>query len=467
MSCTSTSSESNCCKNCRPDQICQSDVACSQRKQNSFGILHEQVQLDHTLEHDECCDESLLSSVLSSDSFEEDPYTSYHGYSHVVSYERAISYDELMKAAKQCANGVRWKQSVAKWMYDAPTNVAQLRKDLLNGTYKLGKYSVFMLNDPKPRIISSTKFRDRIVQRSLCNNGLYYMFTRSMIYDNGACLRDKGLTFAADRLSCWLQRFYRHNGRSNKGYYLKLDIKKYFDSTPHEMLKKDVAKVVKEPNFRKHVFAIIDSFEDSRPYEEIKKDPFGRRGIGLGSQVSQLLQSLYLSSLDHMIKEKLKVKCYVRYMDDMIIIHEDKKYLKYIWTQIAEYLKTKGLQLNQKSKIGTLEQGVKFLKIIFRLSKTGKVKRRLIKKSISKELRRARKLLNMLYQGQLTPTEIQQHFNTWYGCNKKRMAPRQVKIVNRHICKISSANNKVLKRKNLEKQLERQTSNEDCQPERI
>lgn len=252
----------------------------------------------------------------------------------LVDYDKAISYEELLKAAKQCSNGVSWKASVANWMYNANANVAALSEDLKNKTYVLGSYVVFRLKDPKMRIISSTRFRDRVVQRSLCNNGLYALLTKSMIYDNGACLKKKGLSFSVDRLNCHLSRYFREH-HTNKGFYLKLDIKKYFDSTPHELLKQVVRKHIKDPDFYRHVANIVDSFEDSRPDEEVAKDPFGKRGVGLGSQISQLLQSLFLSELDHKIKEEFRIKYYVRYMDDMILVHNDRQYLEWVFKSIS------------------------------------------------------------------------------------------------------------------------------------
>lgn len=122
--------------------------------------------------------------------------------------------------------------------------------------------------------------------------------------------------------------------------------------------------------------------------------------------------------------------------DDMILVHNDRKYLEKVYDQISDYLATIGLKLNHKSKIGTLDEGIKFLKIMFHLSPTGKVKRRLVKKSINKELRRMRVLLKLMVAGTLTVNDIQQHFNTWYGCNRWRMNKGQVKIITKHARKI-------------------------------
>lgn len=106
-------------------------------------------------------------------------------------------------------------------------------------------------------------------------------------------MNGKGTRFTTGRLTAHLQQYFREN-KTNKGWYLELDIKKYFDSTPHGRLKDIVTKYVTEPNFRNHIIEIIDSFSDSRDNIpggklQIMADPFGRRGVGLGSQISQIL----------------------------------------------------------------------------------------------------------------------------------------------------------------------------------
>ena len=350
-----------------------------------------------------------------------------------LDYGKAISFDELVKAAKQCDNSVSWKSSVIKWMFNLYQNITELRNRILNGTYHVSKYVKFEITEPKRRIIYSTKFIDRVLQRSLCNNGLYHALTKSLIYDNGACQVGKGTSFTLKRFERMLHGYYEDNGHSNVGYAIKLDIHNYFGSTPHELLKECVAKVVDEPHFKHHVFEIIDSFEDNRRENEISKDPFGRRGIGLGSQVSQLLELLYLNDLDHYIKETLKIRQYIRYMDDMILFVKKKKDAVRIFADIKSKIEAKGLTLNPKSQIMPIQNGIKFLKVNFRLTETGKVKKRVSNESISKELRRISTLLWLFKNGNIDYDYLLMHFNSWVGHFKKRMASKQFAVLNTHI----------------------------------
>lgn len=310
-----------------------------------------------------------------------------------------LTFDNLLEAARQCSRGVKWKDSIAKWTH--PRNLAlnclKLKEELDNGTYKLGGYVVFDINEPKPRTIRSPKFRDRVVQRAMCNAGLYHDLTRGNIYDNGACQNGKGTTFMMDRLNCHLQRYWRKHG--NVGWALRLDIHQFFNSIPHDQLKTLVAKKITCAEFRIRVNEVIESF----------KDP----GIGLGSQVSQLLAISYLSEIDHYIKEKLRVSYYVRYSDDIVIIHHDKSFLQRTWSQIAEKLTELGLQLNPKSNLQPLKHGVKFLKFRFVLTETGKVVRILDRQNIVRIRKRLRKLKNKIITGERQWHDMTNSFNSW------------------------------------------------------
>lgn len=351
-----------------------------------------------------------------------------------MDYSKVISFSELVKAANECAKGVRWKNSVSKWIFNIHKNVSDLRSKLLEGSYHLQPYVKFEVYEPKHRTICSTKFVDRVLQRSLCNNGLYDAFTKPLIYDNGACQVGKGTTFTLNRLISHLQHYFRHNS-TNYGYYMLIDIKNYFGSTPHQLLKECVAKYVSEVHFRDHVFEIIDSFKDNRPLTEINKDPFGQRGVGLGSQVSQLLQLLYLNDIDHYAKEVLKIKHYIRYMDDILIFDRDKENVIRWFHNISNLINQKGLTVNPKSRIGRLQDGIIYLKVNFKLTNTGKVTKRLVRSSINRELRRITKLISLLKQSKLSYKELLNHFNSWTGHSLPRMSRNQFRIINKHLMK--------------------------------
>ena len=174
-----------------------------------------------------------------------------------------------------------------------------------------------------------------------------------------------------------------------------------------------MAKRVRDPDFVRMVGDIIDSFGDCRPAKEVAADPFGRRGIALGSQISQLIALAVLDDLDHIIKERLGMRYYVRYMDDLVILHPDKNVLRKVMLTAQAHLAAIGLQLNPKSCIYPLAQGVLFLKFRYLLTPTGKVIKRVTHKAIGKERRRLRALHRLYVAGELTNKEINEHFTTW------------------------------------------------------
>lgn len=263
--------------------------------------------------------------------------------------EECCSFENLYKAMQKCKRNVMWKDSTAGFVKNGLKNCLKLHDELMQDKYKIMPYSIFVIHERKTRIISSTKMRDRVVQRSLCDNYLYHELTKGFIYDNCACLKGKGTDFARNRLKCHLQRFYRKHGRD--GYVLKVDIHDFFGSTPHKTAKKAIDKRVKDEWTKKMVYDVIDSFT------HIASD----RGIGLGSQVSQLVQLAVLDDIDHKIKEQLKIKAYVRYMDDLVLVHESKEYLQGCLEIIKADIENLGLEINEKKTgIQPLKHGIKF-----------------------------------------------------------------------------------------------------------
>ncbi len=316
--------------------------------------------------------------------------------------EMICSFDELYRAAYICRKNVMWKDSVAGFIKNALINCFVLHEELMNGSYRLSPYSVFVVHEKKTRTIVSTKMRDRVVQRSICDNYLTEYLTRGFIYDNCACLPGKGTDMARDRLKCHLQRFYRRHGLD--GWVLKVDIHDFFGSTPHDVVKAAVAKRVPDPWVREQVFAIVDSFTNIAP----------DRGMGLGSQITQLVQLAVLDDLDHRIKEDLRIKGYVRYMDDFILIHEDKEHLKRCLSEITGYLHGIGLEINEKKTgIQPVKSGIHFLGFSFRLTETGKVIQTVLHKKVSKERRKLRKLVRRVEAGEMTREHVDECYKAW------------------------------------------------------
>lgn len=304
-----------------------------------------------------------------------------------MSYEDVISFDSLYKGLKKCCRNVRWKDSVVGYEYNRLKNTYCLKQSILSGKYKLDSYQHFVIYEPKRREIIATRLKDRQFQRSLCDNDLYEQITKSFITDNCACLRSRGVDYTLNRLTAHLRRHYNKYGAD--GWVLKCDIYHYFESIRHDVAKAAVAKRVKDKQVLCRVYEIIDSF--------------GEQGLGLGSQVSQLIALAVLDDLDHYIKERLRVKHYIRYMDDFVLIHHDKAFLQRCRVEVENFLCGIGLRLNQKTALYPLRQGVKLLNWRFIVTDSGKIIRKMNKKKQSKQRRKLKKIYAKELSGEYAP----------------------------------------------------------------
>ena len=316
---------------------------------------------------------------------------------------KVCDFNNLYEAMTKCRKGVMWKDSVARVSNNALVNTLKLQNSLIEGTYKIDKYYEFTIHEPKRREIVSTKIKDRIFQRSLCDNYLYETITKSFVYDNCACQTGKGTDFARDRLNCHMQRFFRKHKLN--GYVLNCDMKNYFGSTPHSLAKETIRNYVKDEWVLEHIDNLISSYA---------KEGDSEVGLGLGSQITQILQLAVLDKLDHYIKEELKIKQYIRYMDDFILIHHDKEYLKKCLIEIERIVTGMGLDTNKKkTQIFPLKQGINFLGFKFRLTDTGRVIRLLDKSNIKKRKRKLRGYKRLVDQGRMTREKADECYVSW------------------------------------------------------
>lgn len=295
-------------------------------------------------------------------------------------YDNAISFENLYKGLKNACRGVRWKDSVIRYEAYGLRNTYKLRERLLNGTYEISPYQIFKVHEPKERLIYAPRLVDRQLQHALCDNGLYDDIAEHFIRDSMACQKGRGTDDALQRFKIHLQRYYRKYG--SEGWVLKCDIHHFFLSTPHNTIKACARKYINDIQAQNMVCRIIDSFD-------------GETGLGLGSQVSQIMELLVLNDIDHFIKERLRIKCYIRYMDDFILIHPNKQYLQYCYKQIKAKIEELSLTLNKKTSLSPLKFGAIFLKWHYYLLPTGKIIMKINKRKRAKHKRRLRKLYNL------------------------------------------------------------------------
>lgn len=183
------------------------------------------------------------------------------------------------------------------------------------------------------------------------------------------------------------------------GWVLKCDISKYFYSIQHEPLKQMTRKYIKDPDILWLVDLIVDSTENP--------------GIPIGNQTSQWFAVMYLSGMDHFIKEKLGIRYYGRYMDDFYLIHEDKAYLQYCRGEIEQYVARLGLRMNKKTNIFPLRNGIDFLGFHTYLTESGKIIRKVRRSSKSNAQRKLKKQRGLLDREKISLSDIEQSYGSW------------------------------------------------------
>lgn len=276
--------------------------------------------------------------------------------------EEIFSFENLYNAYKCCRRAKQHKGEVIRFEANLAVNLYTLHHELISKKYKLGKYKQFLIYEPKERKIEALPFKSRVMVRCFCDVCLKPKVERTLIYDNAACRKGKGTIFAIKRLHQFLRKEYRTQN-NNGFYFLKCDIHKYFPSIKHAIL----LQFLEELSFSKEEMWVNQMLIQEQPNKENK-------GLPLGNQSSQWYALLYLNKLDHYIKEQLRIKYYVRYMDDMILLHQDKSYLRVCKEEIEKFCKEKlDLELNSKTQIGKVQNGVDFLGYRHIVNKNGKI----------------------------------------------------------------------------------------------
>lgn len=322
------------------------------------------------------------------------------------SFDEVFTYSHLSAACSKCCKGVLWKSSVQAFIANKPLKLSMVLSDLRSGKYRSSGFHEFdIVERGKKRHIQSVSFQERIVQRCLCEYSLVPMLSRKFIYDNAASIRGKGYSFSIKRLTEHLHGFYRKN--RTDGFVLTLDFSNYFGTIRHEYIKELLMKEYTDERLINLIFHFIDCFE-------------GDTGLGLGSQVSQILALFNANALDHFIKEELHIKYYGRYMDDSYLIHQSKEYLEECLARIEQKCRECGIELNQrKIKISRLSSTFPFLKVRFTLTESGAVVRRLQKNNIVRMRRKLKKMFRLCHDGILTSDDIRMSFRSWEGHAKQ------------------------------------------------
>lgn len=278
-------------------------------------------------------------------------------------FEEICRFENLLNAAMKAARGKRGKASVAAFEYRLADELIALRQELLNGSYRPGHYTHFVIKDPKRRCISAAPFRDRVVHHALCNR-IEPLFERHFIPDSYANRRGRGTHRALTRL----QRFA---GRYR--YVLRLDIVKYFPAIDHQILLKHLSQVLTDESTLALIRVILASGDriDEQGYDgtlfpgDDLLSYCRPRGLPIGNLTSQFWANCYLHPLDLFVKRELGWSAYLRYVDDMALFGDSKRELWRAKRAIIARLMRLRLRIHERSaQVAQTAHGVPWLGFI-------------------------------------------------------------------------------------------------------
>ena len=301
--------------------------------------------------------------------------------------EDIFDYEHLEEAFFKCRKNVSWKPSVKDFTINNSECLLKMANQIHDGTWENGKPRKILILYPKKREGLSISFRDRIYQRSINDNVLYPEMIRHFIFDNWACQKDKGPDFARRRFESFIRKEFINHGRSS--YILQIDITGYYPNMRHDKVDELFSGYLNP-----YIFKCVKDVLDTQYVGEVGYNP--------GSQMVQIAGISLLNSIDHYIKEELKVKHYGRYMDDMELFLETYEESLHVLNLIEVRLSGLGFKINRKkTKITPLDKPFEFLGFIYKVTETGKIIKTKKPESVKHERKKITRMASKCAKGEL------------------------------------------------------------------
>lgn len=330
-----------------------------------------------------------------------------HQHLHNV-WPQVLGWENLLLAFRKARRGKRQQAEIQDFTFNLEYELAAMRQNLSNHSYQPGGFRQFTVSDQKIRLISAAPFRDRVVQHALMNI-VEPELDKVFINESFASRKYKGVHAAV--------RLYRH-WANRYAYALKVDIRRYFDSIDHQLLKQKLATLIADPDVCWLFNTIIDSSpQPLKPWSIMAAGEdlvdFAQREVGLplGNLTSQFFGNVYLNDLDHFIKSGLKIPAYLRYVDDMILMADSKGRLWQWCEQIEQFLATERIGLHpDKKTLVPVTTGLDVLGYRVFPNTT-----RLSRNSGYKFRRKLHRLANAYSEERMTLHTIKPHVAGWLG----------------------------------------------------
>lgn len=330
-------------------------------------------------------------------------------------YHKVYDIDNINKMCDLVCSKVKNKEKAEKFMLYKSEHIINIRNKLISKNLDFSKYSIFLITDPKCRVIMSQSIEDKVINHLVAKYLLVDVYEN--IYTNSMCATriNKGSSYGIHLLKKYLNKIrYKYTNF----YYLKIDIRKYFYNIDHNILKNILSHKIKDKDALEVLYKVIDStndnyinkridnlknnrihyLKDNNLIREVEEIPLYKynKGCSIGNQTSQAFGLIYLYEFNHYLKEKLHLKYVINYMDDFIILHEDKDYLNLCLKQIRKYLfDNSKLELNEKKTgIDNMKNGIDFLgyRFIIKNNKVIMKLRNRVKKNFKKKVKHLQEL---------------------------------------------------------------------------
>lgn len=354
--------------------------------------------------------------------------------------ETISNADNLLHSLTRLRKASGWKYTTQKLEINKFKEIYSLQKQIRNNQYSQKKGAEFRICDQGHlRLIKSLCPEDTLVQHSLCDFVLIPELKKYLIHDNGASQKGKGISFTRKRFEQHVHQFYRKYGRH--GYVLKIDFRKYFDNIEHDKLIETLKKHIHDKTLIEFIYKLVDyykidvSYSDDPniidrvfnllEYQKISDSKkigkrFMRKSLGIGAPISQIFGVYFPTRIDTYIKTVKRCRYYDVYMDDRIIIHHDKTYLKKLLKEIERIAVELGIHINKKkTQIIKLTHGFTFLKTKYILTDTGKLIRKIPRDVVVRQRRKMKHIAELVIKGERPLYLFIEQYKSWKG-DKKR-----------------------------------------------
>ena len=386
--------------------------------------------------------------------------TNWNYFENIQQYHPIIDANNLYDGFIASRRGSHWKETVQKFRWNMLDEIRKLQIELSNlqndkrNAYKLSPYLKFTVNERgKTRAITALSVRDRVVKHSLNDNFLLPHIRQHLIYDNGASLKGKGVSFTRNRLIAHLEKFYKETG-SNDGYIMTMDFSSYYDNIDHNKVIELIDQYEDDEFAKLLVKQALDSYKidvsymsddeydnmqytkfntiDYRKNKMVKNlgQKYLRRSLSVGDQTSQVIAVAFPTRIDNLVKIINSIRYYGRYMDDLYVIAKTVDELKNIETQIEQVAKELKLFINpRKTVITKLSHTFKFMQFKYFLANNGHVVVRVNPKMLKRMRKKLKKLHVLLQNDKADYKDIELMFKSWISNHSKYMSNEQIKNI--------------------------------------